>query len=406
MKSAHSMQSIRNPNSAIRIGISGMGAVSALGHGAPVMWAGLLAGRCGIGPLTRLDARQYRIKHAGEVPPLPDEPGAPEDLAVRFTLAAVREALDQARVPADERGAAGLVLGSNFGAMSSTERFLSQPQTAFAAEALHDDVVRTVADVTGLGGILSALSLSCASGNAAIGYAADLIRAGRAEIVLAGGYDAVSEVVWAGLCALRAMSEHALRPFDRRRDGTVFSEGAGVLVLESAEHARSRGVEPLAEFLGYATSSNAFHMTHPDRDGAGMARAMRGGLRDAGIRPEDVEHINAHATGTPSNDKLETAAIKAVFGERAASIPVNGIKSMLGHAMGAAGALEAIATIMTIREGIIPPTIALEEPDPECDLDYTPLQARRADVGIALNNAAGFGGCNASVLFGRWGRCG
>ncbi|MFH1516919.1 MAG: beta-ketoacyl-[acyl-carrier-protein] synthase family protein [Pseudomonadota bacterium] len=382
--------------------VSGMGAVSALGHNVPDMWEALIAGRCGIGPLTRLDPARHRIKHAAQVSPLPDEANdSPTDPAIRFALMAGNEALDQAGVSVEQRGDVALVLGTNFGAMSTTTQFLVNSSSASATQALHDDAVRIVAEKLGLHGIRSALSLSCASGNAAIGYAADLIRSGRAKMVLAGGYDAISKVVWAGLCSLRAMSPHALRPFDRRRDGTIFGEGAGLLLLESAEHAHARSTEFFGEFLGYATSSNAFHMTHPDEHGEGMARAMRGALRDAEIDPTEVDHINAHGTGTPANDKLETAAIKTVFGKRAATLPINGIKSMLGHAMGAASALEAIATIMTIREGIIPPTIGLEEPDPECDLDYCALQARRAEVRVALNNSAGFGGCNAATIFAR-----
>ena len=378
-----------------------MGAVSALGHGVAAMWDGLLSGRCGIRPLTRVDPARHRIKHAAEVPPFPDEylGESPDDPALRFALAASTEALEQAGLPPGEREGAALVLGSNFGPMATMERFLSRAADGAGAQALQCDVVQSVAERTGLlRGIRSAVSLSCASGNAAIGYAADLIRSGQTAIALAGGYDAISELVWAGLCSLRAMSERALRPFHRDRDGTIFGEGAGVLVLERADRAGARGAEPLAEVLGYASDSDAFHMTHPDPDGAGMARVMRAALRDAGVGPHDMDHVNAHATGTPFNDRLETVAIKTVFGARAAVIPINGIKSMLGHAMGAASALEAIATILTIREGIVPPTIGLDDPDPECDLDYTPLEARRAEVRTAINNSAGFGGCNASVV--------
>jgi len=246
----------------------------------------------------------------------------------------------------------------------------------------------------------STVSLSCASGNAAIGYAANLIRMGHADVVLAGGYDAISDLVWAGLCSLRAMSTKALLPFDGRRDGTIFGEGAGVLVLENAEHAKARGQAVLADFLGSATSSDAHHMTHPEPDAEGLIRVMRDALSDAQVTPDQIDHISAHGTGTRFNDSLETSAIKTVFGDRAALIPISGIKSMLGHAMGAASSLEAIAAIMTIRENVAPPTIGLEEKDPECDLDYVPQKARPATVRIAMNNSAGFGGCNAVVVFG------
>jgi len=385
-----------------QIVITGMGAVSSLGLDVPSMWAGLLEGRCGIGPLTKLDAEKHRTKHAGEVRGLATMPlGNPIDPAVRFVLHAGSEALANAEVDNDGRENIALVLGTNFGAMSATEEILSgenimEPELAFAGGA-----TQFAARALGLGGIISTISLSCASGNAAIGYAADLIAQGAADIVLAGAYDAISENVWAGLCSLRAMTKDTIRPFDKRRNGTIFSEGAGMLLLESASHAQKRGATSLAKFLGYATTSDAHHMTHPQPEGAGTAETMRQALAAAKILPENVDHINAHATGTKYNDKLETLAIKSVFGEHANKIPINGIKSMLGHSMGAASALEAIASIMTIRESIIPPTIGLEEPDDECDLDYVPLKARQADVNIVLNNAAGFGGCNACVVLGK-----
>ena len=385
--------------SAARVVVTGMGAISALGVGVEALWQGLLDGRCGIGPLTRLDASRHRVGQAAEARDFESGEGAGH--AIALATAAGAEAIHSAQLGEDELGRTALVLASNFGPMARMERLLSGDADAASARGFHDDALREVAERLAIGGFRSALSLSCASGNAAIGYAADLIRHGRANIALAGGYDALSEVVWAGLCSLRAMTDGVLRPFDRRRDGTVFGEGAGVLVLERADHAEERGAQPLAEFLGCATSSNAFHMTHPDPDGGGMVRAMRGALREANLAPESVDHVNAHATGTPPNDKLETMAIKTVFGERARRLPVNGIKSMIGHAMGAAGALEAIASIMTLRESVIPPTIGLEELDPECDLDCVPGAARRADVHTVLNNSAGFGGCNASVLFGR-----
>lgn len=389
-----------------RIVITGMGAVSCLGHGVPALWDGLVAGRCGLASLKRLDASRHRIQHGGEVPPLPEQAEHGDyDLAVRYMLGAAEEALEQAGLSLESRRSVALVLGSNFGAMASTEDFLCvEPLSGGTRESLPfmDGPTQAVAKQLGLGGVCSTLSLSCASGNAAIGHAADLIRSGHAQAVLAGGYDAISELVWAGLGALRAMSSKALLPFDRRRDGTIFSEGAGALLLEGEQYAAARGARPLAEFLACATSSNAFHMTHPDPHGQGMARAMRDAVRASGIAPDQVDQINAHATGTQPNDKLETEAIKSVFGAHAKRIPVNGIKSMLGHAMGAASALEAIATVMTIREGMVPPTIGLEEPDPECDLDYVPLKARQSDVHIALNNSAGFGGCNAAVVLRRW----
>jgi len=383
-----------------RIVVTGMGAVSALGWSVPAMWDALLRGKCGIRPLTKLDPEKHRIKHAAEAPPPPEDRNADSHLdpALQFPLAAGREALEQSGVSQKEKHGIALVLGSNFGAMASVERMFAGASESVSC-VLMDDVTNQVAKELELGGIRSTLSLSCASGNAAIGRAVELIRSGEAQIVLAGGYDAISELVWAGLCSLRAMSSDALRPFDARRDGTIFGEGAGLLVLESADSAHARGAESLAEVLGYATDSDAFHMTHPDPNGAGMARVMAAALRDSGIEPEQVDHINAHATGTQYNDRLETAAIKSVFGDHACEMPICGAKAMLGHAMGAASSLEAIATIMTIRKKIVPPTIGLDESDPDCDLDYVPLVARETPVRIALNNSAGFGGCNASTIF-------
>jgi 3-oxoacyl-(acyl-carrier-protein) synthase len=384
--------------SASKVVVTGLGAVSSLGVGVPVLWEALLAGRCGIGPLTRLDPAMHRIGHAGEVRGFTVDPSAKsDDLAVQYALAACREAL--AGVSEDDRGEIAIVLGSNFGAMARTERLLDG-DLGERGPCFIGDVTDEVAEALGLGGVRSTLSLSCASGNAAIGRAADLIRSGRAELAVACGYDAISEIVWSGLCSLRAMTQDVLRPFDRRRDGTIFAEGAGAMLLESEASASRRGVTPIGRFLGYATTSNAFHMTHPDADGAGMARAMREALRDAELNPDAIDHINAHATGTPSNDKLETAAIKTIFGERAKAIPINGLKAMLGHAMGAVSALEAIACVLSIRDGVIPPTIHLEEPDPECDLDYVPNTPRRMKIRYAMNNSAGFGGCNATTIFG------
>lgn len=381
--------------------VSGIGAVSCLGHDAETLWAGLTAGRCGIRPLERLSTEGHRITHGGEVPPLPDGAGGEGDLAVRYSVIAGEEALRRAGLEESARAGIELVTATNFGAMASTEAFMATPDDAPEEAVFLDAVCNLVAGQLKLNGGCTALSLSCASGNAAIGCAADRIRAGRAEAVLAIGYDAISPVVWAGLAALRAMTSNALRPFDARRDGTIFAEGAGALLLESAERAASRGMAPLVRFRGWGASSNAFHMTHPDPDGGGMVRAMRAALADAGLSPDEIDHVNAHATATKPNDTLETAAIKAVFGEHAPKLAINGIKSMIGHGMGAASAIEAIACVQALREGIVPPTIGLEEPDPECDLDYTPLTARRLDLRAALNNAAGFGGCNASVIFSR-----
>jgi len=393
-----------------RVVITGLGVVSCLGTGVERFWRALLAREYGIRPLTRLDGAKHRIAHGGEVKgfALAAEP----DPAVQFLLAAGREAaehagLGEAPAPSSRRA---VVVGTNFGAMERTARFLAdlaqgRPRAGGAEgfRAAHLGVgARALADALGFEGIALTLSLSCASGNAALARAADLIRRGEADVVLAGGYDAISEPAWAGLCALRTMTAGVLRPFDRRRDGTIFSEGAGVLVLESLDSARARGAEVLAEFAGCWTNNNAFHMTHPDPGGAGLARAMRGALDEARLAPDDVDHINSHGTGTIYNDRVETAAIKTVFGERARRIPINSIKSMVGHGMGAASAFEAVCAVLTLRHGVIPPTANLEEPDPDCDLDYVPDGPRECAVRVVLSNAAGIGGPNGAVVLSRF----
>jgi 3-oxoacyl-[acyl-carrier-protein] synthase II len=259
----------------------------------------------------------------------------------------------------------------------------------------------------GVRGYNSTVSTACASGTQAIGDAADVIRRGDASIIFTGGTEApISEVGLAGFCVMRALStrndepERASRPFDRDRDGFVAGEGSGILVLESLEHAQARGARIYAEILGLGSSNDAYHLTAPPPDAGGAARAMRWALRNAGIRPEEIGYINAHGTATPHNDAGETLAIKTVFGEHAYRVPISSNKSMIGHCLGAAGALEAIATICAINAGVLPPTINLENPDPDCDLDYIPQTARNAQVDFALSNSFGFGGQNASLVIG------
>jgi len=393
-----------------RVVITGLGVVSCLGTGVERFWRALLAREYGIRPLTRLDGAKHRIAHGGEVKGF--ALAADPDPAVQFLLAAGREAaehagLGDAPVPPSRRA---VVVGTNFGAMERTARFLAdlardRPRAGEPEDfrAAHLGVgARALADALGFEGTALTLSLSCASGNAALARAADLLRRREADVVLAGGYDAISEAAWAGLCALRTMTAGVLRPFDRRRDGTIFSEGAGVLVLESLDSARARGAEVLAEFSGCWTNNNAFHMTHPDPGGAGLVRAMRGALHEAGLAPDDVDHINSHGTGTVYNDRVETAAIKTVFGERAHRIPVNSIKSMVGHGMGAASAFEAVCAVLTLRHGVVPPTANLEERDPDCDLDYVSDGPRACAVRVVLSNAAGIGGANSAILLSRY----
>lgn len=413
-----------------RVVVTGLGAVTPVGIGVARTWDALCRGESGIREITRFDTRDFAVTRGGEIrefelPPelLPD--AAEADLATRFMLTAAAEALRDAalcrdpELPADT----GIVLSTNFGGMISGERAMAErsaggaggsslpleqdargrdtiprPRSDFA-EFLFQTCADRVAAPWHLGGPRCVLSLSCSSGTAAIGYGLDLIRGGHAAAVLTGGYDALSRFAWSGLCALRTMTKDAVRPFDRTRAGTIFSEGAGALLLESEESARRRGARLYAEVRGYGANNNAFHMTAPAREGAGSAAVMRMALDDAGMSPDEIDHINAHGTGTKPNDVTETQAIRAVFGAHAGRIPITSIKSSVGHLMGAAGSIEAVASVLSIRDGVIPPTTNYREPDPECDLPCVTNTKKAMTIRTVLSNSAGIGGCNAAVIF-------
>jgi 3-oxoacyl-[acyl-carrier-protein] synthase II len=298
---------------------------------------------------------------------------------------------------------AALVTGTNFGGMSAVETALgaANPQAARLDRYLFGHAGEALASDLGLGGTRLSLSLSCASGTAAIGLAFDLVRSGRAEIAFAAGYDELSLYVYAGLSALRAMTNETIRPFDARRKGTVFSEGAGVLVLESAEHAAARSAPRChARVAGRFLNNDAYHMTAPEQEATGIRALMRGALADAGVASGEIDHVNLHATGTPFNDAIETRAMQDVFGARAAQIPVCSVKSAIGHTMGAAGAIESIAAALSLRDGKIPPVLGLEaeHKDPACAL-FTPLGAPlEAPLRTVLKTSYGFGGTNAAII--------
>jgi 3-oxoacyl-[acyl-carrier-protein] synthase II len=258
-----------------------------------------------------------------------------------------------------------------------------------------------VAAALGVAGPCATITLSCAAGAAALAYGAGLIRHGHAERVLVVGYDALSRFAWSGLCALRTMAKECVRPFDLHRSGTIFTEGAAALLLESATSCAARAGAPLAELAGWGTNNNGFHITAPAPRGAGSAQVMRQALARARLPPEAIDHINAHGTGTKPNDSTESQAMADVFGPHLPRIPVTSIKSSLGHMLGAAGTIEAVASILSLREGIIPPTMHFETPDPECAVDLVANQARPATLRYVLSNSAGIGGCNAAVIFGR-----
>ncbi|MBI2191271.1 MAG: beta-ketoacyl-[acyl-carrier-protein] synthase family protein [Planctomycetes bacterium] len=386
-----------------RVVVTGMGVVSPVGIGKTEFWRSLVAGRSGLAPITRFETEGTRNPLGGEVKSWVTPPEwARLGRGVQYALAAAREAIEEARLDGGHR--VGCCMATNFGGTEAGEAFLRalvlgrEPDAADFQRYAFDQGSSEVCRAFGLRGPEASLSLSCASGVAALGFAADQIRLGRADAMVAGGYDELALFSYAGLCALRAVTPDTIRPFDKNRKGTIFAEGAGVVVLESAESADRRGVRPLAEVLGHAMNNDAFHMTAPDRKGIGIQAVMRQALCDAGIPPEEIDHINAHGTGTPYNDKIETESIKAVFGPRAYRIPVVSVKSEMGHTMGAAGTLEVICSILTLRDQIVPPTINLTEADPECDLDYVPGRARPHRVRTVLSNSYGIGGTNAAIV--------
>ncbi|HPD15593.1 MAG TPA: beta-ketoacyl-[acyl-carrier-protein] synthase family protein [Planctomycetota bacterium] len=395
------------PTSAPRLVITGLGAIAPNGNSVAEFWAGLCAGRDAVGPITHFDASPFRNTNGGEVRGFAfADPEASR--AKQYALAAIEQALADARLEGEELRSAGIVLATNFGGCEHGEKLLAAqtrgetPDPRWLAEFDFQAAAIAAARRWGLRGPAATLSLSCASGVAAIGYAVDLIREGRCERAIAGGYDELALMSYSGLSALRAITPEIVRPFDKNRQGTIFSEGAGVILVEALDAARARGAAIHAEVLGHAMNNDAFHMTAPDTSGRGITAVMQGALDDAGVSPEDVQHVNAHGTGTPYNDKIETAAIKAVFNAHARRLVITANKSMIGHTCGAAGTLESIATIRTLQTGIVPPTIHYETPDPECDLDYVPNEARTCDVRVALCNAYGIGGTNSAIVLARW----
>jgi len=380
-----------------------MGAIAPNGNSVEEFWEALCAGHYAMAPITRFDASPFRNPCGGEVKNF-EVPSPETSRAAAYALAAIQQAIDDAALAGEALRGAGLVLATNFGGCDHGERFLAarirgeQPDPQWFDEFSFQAPASRAVERWGFRGPMAVLSLSCASGVAAIGYAVDLIRDGRAERVIAGGEDELSRMSYSGLSALRAITPDIVRPFDKNRNGTMFSEGAGVLVVESLESALARGAAIHAEVLGHAMNNDAFHMTAPDKSGKGITAVMQVALDDAGVRPIDVQHINAHGTGTVYNDKIETAAIKSVFGDHAYKLTVTANKSMIGHTCGAAGTLETICTIRTIQTGMVPPTIHYETPDPECDLDYVPNQARQREVRTALCNSYGIGGTNAAIV--------
>jgi len=387
-----------------RIAITGLGAVTPYGEGVNTLWQGLLETTPALSPCDRFDLGGIACTTAGllrTTPVIPEIPHASRALA--FAAAACREALTEAGLLNHPESCQTLTLitASNFGDMESVEKTLATPQESHEpdtrATCAHATLTEVLADTFHLGGPRLALSLSCASGASALATAAQLLMHGRAKRILVVGYDVISPYAWSGLCSLRTMTKETVRPFDMNRSGTIFSEGATALLLERLEEDEQPHAKPLAFLTGWATGNNGFHLTAPAQRGAGSAFVMREAVKRAGLKLSEIDHINAHGTGTQPNDETETQAIQDLFGSSASNIPVTSIKGTVGHLLGAAGALEVVVSVLSLQHNLIPPTANYETPDPACDLDIV-TSPRTAILHHVLSNSAGFGGCNAAVV--------
>jgi 3-oxoacyl-[acyl-carrier-protein] synthase II len=405
-----------------RVAVTGLGAITPIGNDAPSTWRAALAGESGIDFIRSFDASDFPVKIGAEVKDFdPTAVASPKearklDRNVLFSLAAAKEAVADARLDGFDPYRVGIVFGSAIGGVGEIvgqsdvlrERGHNRVSPTFIPSVLVDAASGQLAISLGIRGPNHAVVSACATGSHAIGEAAELIKRGDADAVLAGGTEAAMHpLILAGFCAMRGLAAEeeypprASRPFDATRDGFVMGEGACVFVLEELEAARARGVHLYAEVLGYGSSNDAHHMAQPEPEATGVAEMMRSALRRAGVEPERIGYVNAHGTSTPLGDLAETKAIKDVFGGHAYRLAVSSTKSMMGHCFGAAGAIEAMMCVLALRDGVLPPTINYRHPDPECDLDYVPNEARKAEVDVALSNAMGLGGHNGCVLIGR-----
>jgi 3-oxoacyl-[acyl-carrier-protein] synthase II len=402
--------------------VTGMGVLTPIGNDVAAFRQGLMDGRDGIAPIEGFDPQRHRCRQAGELKGFDAAAHFPAEQlpylsrGTRMIRRAAAEALADAQLELqrEDRERIGVILGSDLGGMPASEagyRALHHPYRRGRWDGrepwgalLLDSFICSVADQLalhyGLHGTTLVMSTACSAGLHAIGVGVEAIRSGEAEVMLVGGVDPLSEMPQAGFGVLRSLADGPIRPFDKQRDGTVLGEAAGLLVLESAEHARRRGARVRALIAGYGGSTDAYHMTRPDETGDGPARAMRQALRDAGLEPQHIDYVKAHATATPANDVIETRAIKRVFGD-GTQVPVSSVKSLIGHSLGASGAVEAVAAVLALENGFLPPTLNLEHPDPECDLDYVPGKSRRKQLGAVMANAFGFGGNNAAMVFAR-----
>lgn len=405
-----------------RVVVTGLGVVSPVGNDVPTFWANLLAGKSGIRGIDRFDVSEFSTRIAGLIVGFDPERYMDKkdlrhmDMFTQYAVYAAHEAMAHSglQVTDDNRDRIGVYIGSGIGGIGTTlsnhrilmERGPSRVSPFLVPMMIGDMATGQVSIDFGLRGPNSAPVSACATGSHAIGDAFKIIQRGDADAMVAGGAEAaVVDIALAGFSKMKALSSrnddptHASRPFELNRDGFVMGEGAGVLILESLEHAQERGANILGEVVGYGMSGDAYHVTAPAPDGDGAVRVMRAALRDAGVQPSDIDYINAHGTSTEFNDKIETIAVKRVFEDHAYRLAMSSIKSMTGHLLGAAGGVEGVACIMTLLDGVMPPTTNYETPDPECDLDYVPNEARKADLQLVMSNSFGFGGHNASLIF-------
>ncbi|MCP8951177.1 beta-ketoacyl-ACP synthase II [Bacillus safensis] len=404
-----------------RVVVTGLGALTPLGNDVESTWKSALAGVSGVGPITRVDSSEYTAKVAAELKDFNIEDYMEKKEArkmARFTqyaVVAAQKALEDSRLEITDEIAprVGVWVGSGIGGLETFEEQFEvysnkgarRVSPFFVPMMIPDMATGQISIALGAKGVNSCTVTACATGTNSIGDAFKVIQRGDADAMITGGTEApLTKMSFAGFCANKALSTNpdpktASRPFDKNRDGFVMGEGAGIIVLEELEHALKRGATIYAEIVGYGSTGDAYHITAPAPNGEGGVRAMKEAIRDAGLSVEDIDYINAHGTSTPYNDKFETMAIKEVFGEHANQLAISSTKSMTGHLLGAAGGVEAIFSVLAIKDSVLPPTINLETPDEECDLDYVANEARSKEVQVALSNSLGFGGHNATIIF-------
>jgi 3-oxoacyl-[acyl-carrier-protein] synthase II len=397
-----------------RVVVTGLGAVTSVGADLESTWKSLVDGVCGIGPLTLFDPSLYRTQTAAEIKRIPDDFIPPTirrrmSRADRLGIVATREALARSGIDLEREDPTriGVILGGGVSGLMDSEANYGEllrgrkPRPSGFLNHQPDAITDRIAQFFGLRGIKSTITTACSSSAVSMGFASDAIRMGVADVVLTGGSDVIARLTYGGFNSLRSVDPDPCRPFDRNRKGLSIGEAAGILVFEEAERAKRRGASILAEFRGYGVTSDAYHMTAPEPSGQAGARTILAALKAARLDPSEIDYVNAHGTATPANDSAESEAIKAGLGARAREIPVSSTKSMLGHTLCAAGGIEGVISVLAIRDGIAPPTIHLEDPDPECDLDYVASGSRELPIRAVLSNSFAFGGNSAVVAFSR-----